>query len=366
MIRKGIHEKAIIDNQGLCEWPDSTIIEAGAVVYIGPNGSIRLGEKNILYPQVSIRIDQGWMTTGDEVSFGSGCHVYEPRAGLEIGHHCLIAGGVMLCGVKHGQAALDKPMRHQPVENLPLRIGDDVWIGMGAIIQPGVTLGNGVIIGAGSVVTRDIPDHAVAWGTPCRIQRMRKTGDFMTNLDTAEPIRLHLGCGSRFIPGFLHIDARFHPHVDLVADVARLDMIPAATVDLIYASHVLEHFGRWEFRAVLSEWRRILKPGGVLRLAVPDFAACAKLYYEKGLADGLNGLIGLVCGGQRDEHDYHRMIFDEPFLTHELVGLGFRQVRRWDWRDTGHADIDDYSQSYLPHLDKERGTLMSLNLEARR
>ncbi|MBK1647616.1 methyltransferase [Rhabdochromatium marinum] len=164
----------------------------------------------------------------------------------------------------------------------------------------------------------------------------------------------------------MHVDAQAHPHVDLVADVARLEIIPDATADLIYASHVLEHFGRWEFRAVLTEWRRVLKPGGLLRLAVPDFAVCAKLYYEHGLSDGLNGLIGLICGGQRDEMDYHKMIFDEPFLKHELQGLGFRNIGRWDWRTTDHAGVDDYSQCYLPHLDKERGTLMSLNLEAER
>lgn len=365
MIHTGIHPTAVIDNQGICEMPDTTIMEAGAIISIGSRGRIQLGNRNILYPQVSIRIDQGWMLTGDEVSFGSGCQIYEPRAGLEIGHHCLIAGNVSICGVKHGRMDPTIPMRQQPAENLPIHIGDDVWIGMGVIIQAGVRIGSGAVIGAGSVVTRDIPEWAIAWGTPCRVQRMRGNGHFMAHLEDG-PLRLHLGCGPRFIPGFLHVDAQPHPHVDLVADVARLEMIPDASVDLIYASHVLEHFGRWEFRGVLTEWRRILKPGGVLRLAVPDFAACAKLYYENGLADGLNGLIGLVCGGQRDEHDFHRMIFDEPFLTHELVGLGFRQVRRWDWRDTEHADIDDYSQSYLPHLDKNRGTLMSLNLEARR
>ncbi|WP_328988120.1 class I SAM-dependent methyltransferase [Thiorhodovibrio winogradskyi] len=179
-------------------------------------------------------------------------------------------------------------------------------------------------------------------------------------------VRLHIGCGSRYIPGFFHLDAQPYPHVDLVTDVARLDEIPDATADLIYASHVLEHFGRWEFRATLAEWRRVLKPGGRLRLSVPDFAVCAKLYYERGLADGLNGLIGLVCGGQRDEYDFHRMIFDEPFLTHELQGLGFRHIHRWNWRETEHADVDDYSQAHLPHLDKETGTLVSLNLEATR
>lgn len=365
MIQTGIHPRAIIDCQGDCTLPVSTILEPGAVIYVGPRGRLRLGERNILYPNASIRIDQGWLTTGEEVSFGPGVQIYEPRAGIEIGDHCLIAGGVLLCGVRHGLMEADRPMRHQPAEALPIVIGKDVWIGMGAVISPGVSIGAGAVIGAGSVVTRDMPARAVAWGSPCRVRRQRAAAG-ETAWPADGPVKLHLGCGARCIPGFVHVDAQAHPHVDLVADVARLEMIPDATADLIYAAHVLEHFGRWEFRAVLSEWRRVLKPGGSLRLAVPDFAACAKLYYERGLADGLNGLIGLICGGQRDGMDYHKMIFDESFLKHELLGLGFKNIRRWDWRETEHAQVDDYSQCYLPHLDKEQGTLMSLNLEATR
>jgi hypothetical protein len=82
------------------------------------------------------------------------------------------------------------------------------------------------------------------------------------------------------------------------------------------------------------------------------------------LQDGLSGLIGLISGGQRTSYDYHKMIFDEDFLRRELLAVGFREVRRWDWRNTEHNGIDDYSQAYLPHLEKEKGKLMSLNLEA--
>ena len=117
---------------------------------------------------------------------------------------------------------------------------------------------------------------------------------------------------------------------------------------------------------MLTEWRRVLKPGGTLRLSVPDFAACAKIYYEQGLEDGLTGLIGLISGGQRDGHDYHKMVFDEPFMKRALIGLGFRNVRRWDWRSTEHTEIDDFSQAYLPHLDKVNGLHVSLNLECDR
>lgn len=151
--------------------------------------------------------------------------------------------------------------------------------------------------------------------------------------------------------------------MDLVAPVERLPLGDACA-SLIYASHVLEHFDRVAYRHVLAEWFRVLRPGGILRLAVPDFAACAALYYEKGLEDGLSGLVGLVVGGQRDRYDFHKMIFDEDLLSRALRETGFREVRRWDWRNTEHSGVDDYSQAYLPHLRKDDGRLMSLNLEA--
>jgi predicted SAM-dependent methyltransferase len=176
-------------------------------------------------------------------------------------------------------------------------------------------------------------------------------------------LKLHLGCGPRHIPGFVHVDLLPAPHVDIVGPVEQLP-IGDAGVSLIYASHVLEHFGRYEYKAVLTEWFRVLAPGGILRLAVPDFAACAALYYESGLADRLSGLVGLIVGGQRDNLDFHKMIFDEESLRLDLLETGFVEVRRWDWRTTEHAGVDDYSQAYIPHLSKQDGRLMSLNLEA--
>jgi predicted SAM-dependent methyltransferase len=180
----------------------------------------------------------------------------------------------------------------------------------------------------------------------------------------SEARRLHLGCGQRYIPGFFHVDALPYSIVDRVGRVESMPFIASNSVELIYACHVLEHFGRFEVPDVLAEWYRVLQPGGLLRLAVPDFAACAAIYYEQGLEDGLSGLIGLVSGGQRDSYDYHKSLFDEPYLTELLQEAGFQEVRRWDWRTTEHSDIDDYSQAHLPHMDRENGRLMSLNLEA--
>jgi SAM-dependent methyltransferase len=209
--------------------------------------------------------------------------------------------------------------------------------------------------------TRD-PKPAVRDGGASRAEKVRD--DNRTAPPSDDKIRLHLGCGKRFIPGFVHVDILPAPHIDHVADVRHLEFAAENSADLIYACHVLEHFGRFEFRAVLAEWFRVLKPGGILRLSVPDFAACAAVYYEQGLVDGLTGLMGLISGGQRDEFDFHKMIFDEPFLSQELLKLGFTAVRRWDWRLTEHAHVDDFSQAYIPHLARDNGRHMSLNLEA--
>ena len=175
-------------------------------------------------------------------------------------------------------------------------------------------------------------------------------------------MKLHLGCGSRFIPGFVHMDLSPAKHIGILGDVSSLPL-PDCSAELIYASHVLEHFGRHEYREVLAEWFRVLLPGGVLRLSVPDFAACAALYHEGGLTDRLSGLTGLLVGGQRDANDFHKMVFDEPSLTQDLLATGFNAVRRWDWRETEHAMVDDYSQDYIPLMDKVSVRLMSLNLE---
>lgn len=181
---------------------------------------------------------------------------------------------------------------------------------------------------------------------------------------TKKPTKLHLGCGPKHFPGWFHVDALDYPHVDHKGRVDELDFIESDSVELIYASHLLEHFGRHEFEAVLKEWYRVLKPGGTLRLAVPDYAACAKLFVAGKLENGVRDILGLMVGGQKDEYDYHKMIFDEAFLSTTLTDIGFSKIIHWDWQETQHSHIDDYSQAYLPHMDKENGVLVSLNLEA--
>jgi len=168
MISKGIHSSAVVECHGDVEIPDTTVIEPNSVVYTGPKARLQLGEMFTMYPLSTIRIDQGWLEVGREVSMGPGTHIYEPRAGMKIGDNVLIAGGCVFSGTNHGMENTGVPMRHQPFTAQPIIIEDDVWIGMNCTILPGVTIGRGCVVGAGSLVTKDLPPNMICFGAPCR------------------------------------------------------------------------------------------------------------------------------------------------------------------------------------------------------
>ena len=176
-------------------------------------------------------------------------------------------------------------------------------------------------------------------------------------------MKLHLGCGKRHIPGFVHIDAVDYPHVDHVATIDNLGFLGDGSVDLIYNCHVLEHFRRRDVKRVLVEWLRVLKPGGTLRLSVPDFARLCDVYQRTG---DLELVIGPIFGRQDYLYNIHYNMFDEASLTRQLLEAGYTAAHRYDWRATDHAHIDDFAQAYIPHMDREHGTLISLNMEARK
>lgn len=173
-------------------------------------------------------------------------------------------------------------------------------------------------------------------------------------------MKLHLGCGKRYIPGYIHVDAVDYPHVDHVATIDNLSFIPDNSVEVIYNCHVLEHFKRKEVERVLHEWFRILKPEGVLRISVPDFAKLSEVYQRYGKLDMV---IGALFGRGDYLYNIHYNVFDFDSLSEVLKKVGFNNVQRYDWRKTEHADMDDYSQAYIPHMDKDNGTLISLNVE---
>lgn len=175
-------------------------------------------------------------------------------------------------------------------------------------------------------------------------------------------MKLHIGCGERNLAGYKHYDIRkIDEHIDYVGKAEDLSQFEDGTLDEIYACHLLEHFGRWEIDNVLKEWNRVLKAGGKLRIAVPDFEAVVQEYVEN---HDLEKLMGLLYGGQNYDYNYHYTTFDFAFLKMKLQDSGFGNVKRYEWQDFLPTGYDDYSRAYLPHMDIEHGRLMSLNIIA--
>lgn len=112
---------------------------------------------------------------------------------------------------------------------------------------------------------------------------------------------------------------------------------------------------------MLNEWFRVLEPDGVIRIAVPDFGAVVEEYLASG---DLELVMGMLYGRQNYEYNFHYQTYDFNRLKRLLTAAGFTNVARYDWRDFLPPGYDDYSRSYLPHMDFEHGRLMSLNVVA--
>ena len=112
-------------------------------------------------------------TIGDHSGVGFGCEI--PN-GVTLGSHVMMGPDVLIFTQNHQTADTEIPMREQGMEPLkPVVIGDDVWIGARVCILPGVTIGQGAVIGACAVVSKDVPAYSVAVGNPARVVKKRKS-----------------------------------------------------------------------------------------------------------------------------------------------------------------------------------------------
>lgn len=147
-------------------------------------------KNNILDNLLGGRGKNLWITApffvdyGNNIYFGNNCEVNMNCTFLDdnkiiIGDNALIAPNVQIYTAFHpisvrerfGEPKEDGAFEFCKTQTAPVNIGNNVWIGGGAIIMPGVEIGDNVVIGAGSVVTKDIPSNKVAYGNPCRVVR---------------------------------------------------------------------------------------------------------------------------------------------------------------------------------------------------
>lgn len=147
--------------------PDSAVLE-GAVELHG-TGRIELGERLHVYPgQYWETREQGRLRLGDGVVLSRGVHLVA-YAGLEIGAGSMIGEYASLRDANHIRGAEGiSSLRDSGHEARPIRLGREVWIGRGAVVLAGVTIGDGAVVAANAVVTRDVPAGAVVGGVPAR------------------------------------------------------------------------------------------------------------------------------------------------------------------------------------------------------
>jgi len=177
---------------------------------------------------------------------------------------------------------------------------------------------------------------------------------------------LHLGCGTKYLPGFSNIDGNILNKIDLWLDVRNGLPFPSGSVDSIYSTHMFEHFFFDELKRLLQECVRVLKSGGGIRLIVPSLESAITAYTQErsdwfydSFPHHFNSLGGrfsnfVFCDGQ------HRTAFDFSYLSEELRAAGFREVEK-----SAEGESRLYGTSVPPYEPTDRRDLPhSLYVEA--
>ncbi len=150
----------VADEVVLCEGAEGGAIKIGdnaaihklSVLETGHGGKITIGDKSSVHPNVQVKAYMADINIGKGVMIAANCALYSYN-------HVMLP---------------DKPIREQALDAKgPIIIGDDAWLGTGAIILSGVTIGRGAVIGAGAVVVRDVPDYGIAVGNPAKVIKSR-------------------------------------------------------------------------------------------------------------------------------------------------------------------------------------------------
>lgn len=155
---KKIGENVIFEKGILVFHPEN--IELGNNIYIGHNSILKGYYENS-------------MSIGNNTWIGQNCY-FHSAGGIKIGKNVGIGPNVKILTSFHKEEGIDVPILFSELEFKEVVIEDDADIGIGTIILPDVRIGKGVQIGAGAIVTKSVPDYAVAFGIPAKVIRLRK------------------------------------------------------------------------------------------------------------------------------------------------------------------------------------------------
>lgn len=173
-------------------------------------------------------------------------------------------------------------------------------------------------------------------------------------------VLIHLGCGPINDSRWINIDLLYLPHIHYIQDITKLGNFPGNSADIIYVCHAFEHISHRLLVEVLTGWKRVLKPRGVLRLSVPDFDCIVNIYRAE--QKDITSIVKPLMGGQDHEFNFHYSIFNERYLYDLLKRAGFREIRNWDPSSAPYHQFQDWSSKLYPIYGREYP--ISLNLEA--
>jgi acetyltransferase-like isoleucine patch superfamily enzyme len=149
-------------------------LDRGAQVYARAGyARLVLGRWVHLGANTAVRAHEGTLTLGDKSNLAREVSI-NCYLDVEIGDSALIADNVFISDFDHRFDDLEKPIKDQGITKSRVRIGRDVWLGTKVTVCRGVVIGEGTVVGANAVVTRDLPPYSVAVGIPARVIRARK------------------------------------------------------------------------------------------------------------------------------------------------------------------------------------------------
>jgi len=140
---------------------------------IGRKGRVEFGRFVWIGDETKIRCHEGRVEIGEKTVMGQECTISAYQH-VRIGEQCVIADRAMFIDFDHGVVEVERPIRRQGIYKRDVVVGSNVWVGYGACILRGVSVGDNSIVGTNSVVTKDVPANAVVAGIPARVIRMRE------------------------------------------------------------------------------------------------------------------------------------------------------------------------------------------------
>jgi acetyltransferase-like isoleucine patch superfamily enzyme len=156
-----------LQTDGIC------FICPGVKLEIGRRATLRIGRWAWIGHGGKIRVHEGEVSIGAKTVIGQECTISAFQR-VSIGRECILADRVMLIDFDHGVTEVERPIRLQGIYKRDVSVGHNVWMGYGACILRGVTIGDNSVVGTSSVVTTDFPANSVLAGAPARVIRMRE------------------------------------------------------------------------------------------------------------------------------------------------------------------------------------------------